>query len=62
MRDLLDDFIERNTIAPIIAKSKIPVHPGVYGIDARISGASRVPLSGTNSRRRHDMFRSSEFF
>ncbi|MDY7804207.1 hypothetical protein U0E23_17320 [Burkholderia stagnalis] len=62
MRDLLDDFIERNMIAPIIASPKIPVHPGVHGIDARISGVSRTSVSGTNSRRRQDMFRSPEFF
>jgi len=47
MPALLDDFIERNTVAAIVVRPKLRGHPGVHGIDARISRAGRPSFIGT---------------
>jgi len=47
MPALLDDFIERNTVAAIVVRPKLRGHPGVHGIDVCFSRAGRPSFIGT---------------
>ncbi|MGU8079696.1 hypothetical protein [Burkholderia pyrrocinia] len=62
MPALLDDFIERNTVAAIVVRPKFRWHPGVHGIDVRISQSGHPSSIGTICTRYDDPFRSTEFF
>ncbi|MCA8109708.1 hypothetical protein [Burkholderia cepacia] len=62
MPTLLDDFIERNTVAAIVVPPKFHGHPGVHGIDACISRLDHASFNGTIRPRFRQPFRSMEFF